>query len=591
VIVGRPYPQRYLFGETFRQQDSKVSSDEILPFEEQNRDIIDRRALNATTDRPLARSPPKRLRMHLECCILFPELGPMRAFTSVHCFQLFPKRTCLLINRMLSSAQTVRLEQTAPFWEAPVGKALPAYREAFLPRTASAKRAEPTRTEAAPVRVELARHGAGDSLLFLHEASSVRGALEEMVQRNAAFVLVVGDPFHRSSPKANIPATTPDIVRVSRETHSSEAVVDTESHAVIGLFTERDFLRCLSSALVENQLTEHAALSLRLRDTTSPLYDRFGTLKVASNTVFDAVLAMRERDVQSIPVIGEEEHEEDYILPGRGRSSPERGPEDSFTLALPPRSFRGILTARDLARLFLAQDPKVQDAVCSFEWSGASSSHSAAESHPILLRHLLSWRLRRLYEGAQPLRKVSFDEDTVLYESEHHAVVSVPKSASVRDAIAAMARQNVSTLLVSESSSGGSDAGGPYPSIFGVITLRDLMRHVFYPGRNPLALSVETLIRERWAASGVTGPKLSMEERKYGISADDEVAHALRLLGGMNERHIPVYVYNDADQTSNCIAMVSVKEMLSGVHAAEQRRRQQRYRRADRTSSTASGSF
>ncbi|KAK4530128.1 hypothetical protein CCYA_CCYA03G0985 [Cyanidiococcus yangmingshanensis] len=515
----------------------------------------------------------------------------MGAFIPVQLARLLPRRTCLWLQRMSSSAHAVRSEQTAPFWEAPVGKALPTYQEAFLPRTASAKRAEVTRTEAAPVRVEIAPSGAGDSLLFLHEASSVRGALDEMVQRNAAFVLVVGDPFNRSSPKPSIPATTPDIVRISRETHNSDADVDTEHHAVIGLFTERDFLRCLSQALVENQMTEQAALSLRLRDTTSPLYARFGTLKVASNTVFDAVLAMRERNIQSIPVIREEEHEEDYILPGGQGPTGAKNTEAGFTLALPPRSFRGVLTARDIARFFLVQNLNVQDAVCSFEWPEGSSSRSHVESHPILLRHLLSWRLRRLYEGAQPLRNVSLDDDVVLHESEHYAVVAVPKSASVRDAVAAMARHNVSTLLVNESGSAGSDAGGPYPSIFGVITLRDLMSHVFHPGRNPLALSVETLIRERWAASGVSGPKLSLEERKYGISPDDEVAHALRLLGGMNERHIPVYVYNDADQTSNCIAMVSVKEMLSGVHAAEQRRRQQRYRRADRASSAASGSL
>ncbi|BAM82100.1 hypothetical protein CYME_CMQ203C [Cyanidioschyzon merolae strain 10D] len=490
--------------------------------------------------------------------------------------RFLPKHKGNLGRCMSVRASVLRSEHTAPFWEAPLSRALPLYQEGFLPRTASVSQAEPTRTETAPVRFQMAPSGAGDSLVFLHETSSVRGALEEMVHRNTAFVLVVGDPFNRSSPKADVPASTSDIVRISSEAEGDDQRVDTEHAAVIGLFTERDLLRCLADAVAEQRTGEAAALSFRLRKAMSPLYDRFGTLKVSSNTIYDAVMVMRERNIQTIPIIREEEHEEDYILPG-GHPAAGESASSSYTLALPPRSFCGVLTARDVARFFLAQDASVQDAVCSLETSTDAGVRASRSTRPMLLRHLLSWRLRRLFEGARPLSDTFLEEDIVVYESEHYRVVSVPRSASVRDAIAVMAQHDVRTLLISEDASSGFDAAGPYPSIYGVITLRDLMRQVFYPRRNPLALSMQTLFRERWTAAGVSRPQLAAEERKYGISPDDEVAHALRLVGGMNERHIPVYVYNDADQTSNCVAMVSVKEMLSGVHAAEQRRRGQRY--------------
>eukprot|EP00166_Cyanidium_caldarium_P004779 ctg_5273.g837 len=136
-----------------------------------------------------------------------------------------------------------------------------------------------------------------------------------------------------------------------------------------------------------------------------------------------------------------------------------------------------------------------------------------------------------------------------------------------------MARHDLSTLLVTDAGDAGEDAGGPYPGVLGVISLHDAIRQVFTVGRDPAALSVETLLRERWQALHCDGLRQGREERKYGISPDDEVVHVLRLLGGMGERHIPVYVYNDADQTSNCIAMVSVKDVLGALNRVERRRR------------------
>ncbi|KAK4536285.1 hypothetical protein CDCA_CDCA08G2310 [Cyanidium caldarium] len=538
--------------------------------------------------------------------------------------------------------QAVR-EKSKRFWDARAGAALPAYYEGFVSRTGVMEAAQPV-GDAHQVQVRLAPSGGGESMVFLHESSSVMGALLEMRQRNTSYVLVAGDPIEayrraRATTAAGEGIAWSEagagdaetIVRVSAVEDAAAAAAtttatasrsapDADTLAVVGLFTERDFLRTLVRSWQQPRSAAGGSgwgasggpsgaarlWNVRLGHAMSHLQSRFGILKETSHSVMDAVAAMMRRGVQTIPLIREEENAEDYMIPatvsasasaaavggGGGGGSVSSGKQalhteaaaeaEASVLTLPPRVVSGVLTARDIARFFLAQDTDVQEAVCS---DGLAHGATAAFRHdhlrPLLLRDVMSMRLRRTHDSAHTTLAAAAlgpddDDDSSnssSVEHEYGAVVSISRSASVRDAIAVMARHDLSTLLVTDAGDAGEDAGGPYPGVLGVISLHDAIRQVFTVGRDPAALSVETLLRERWQALHCDGLRQGREERKYGISPDDEVVHVLRLLGGMGERHIPVYVYNDADQTSNCIAMVSVKDVLGALNRVERRRR------------------
>eukprot|EP00166_Cyanidium_caldarium_P004592 ctg_4957.g643 len=89
--------------------------------------------------------------------------------------------------------QAVR-EKSKRFWDARAGAALPAYYEGFVGRTGVMEAAQAV-GDAHQVQVRLAPSGGGESMVFLHESSSVMGALLEMRQRNTSYVLVAGDPI------------------------------------------------------------------------------------------------------------------------------------------------------------------------------------------------------------------------------------------------------------------------------------------------------------------------------------------------------------------------------------------------------------
>lgn len=508
-------------------------------------------------------------------------------------------------------------EKTAPFWQASVGKALPDYQDAFLTRVAdrgTTVAAETMSTSTADsVTARIASRG--DAMVFLHEQSSVHGALEEMVRRGASFLFVVGDPIqarlrqHVASVSARAGSGSGDsgAALYNRETEAAEdaaqqhilrvsateTAADDDSQAVIGLFTERDFIRCVARAvgypfLSETKVHEHmlALHRCRLRDMMTPMHPQFGTLKVASNTVQDAVRHMIDRDVQTVPVIREEAEEEDYTIPPTRLKEAAAGgsqlrAEDISNeplLAIPPSAFRGVVTARDLARFFSAQSNETQDAVCTVQEADVD-----AETRPAVIADMLETRMRQANENVQQPSRTRHALETRLFDGEHHRVVSVPRNLSVREAIVCMARHNVGTLLVTptaraqsgrDRTDAGEDAGGPYPSIEGTLTARDLIRHVFAKDLDATHTRVDRVLR---AVEESKGGARVMQERMLSVTPEDEVSYVLHLLGHLDERHMPIYVYDDDDQTSNCVAMVSIKECMQGLYEAEQARTRRSY--------------